>query len=184
MTINDYYNNRLKLAKENKGSHKIGTIVSLVILFMLYLFLGGCANRPSMFDGILPTTEKVVIKNITKYPEFPPLSYPPNMSLVPFEWDYPRLRDSVVVKNTTDCLAVQEKDQDEKFWNKCGINKLDTTSNLYIGMTEENYRLFINNWNQILGREKQWRAIINEVNRMREELKQSNSDKKDKLEKK
>jgi hypothetical protein len=181
---NNYHNNRMRLDKYNsKDKYRTRTIISLIILFILYLFLGGCANRPSMFDGILPVTEKIITKTVTKYPEFPPVSHPPNMGLIPFEWDYPRMRDSVVVKNISKCLDVPTKERDKSFWKKCGVNQLDTTSNLYIGMSEENYRLFINNWNQILGREKQWRAIIKEVNRMREELKKSNSDRENKLEK-
>ena len=45
-------------------------------------------------------------------------------------------------------------------------------SNLFIGMSESDYKTFIQNWNKLLGREKQWRSIIDEINRQREEFRE------------
>jgi hypothetical protein len=65
------------------------------------------------------------------------INYPPPIGLVPFKWDYCRDKDN---------------------------NRLEN-SNILIGLNEDNYKIFLLNWDKLIAREKQWRVIIDTENK-------------------
>jgi hypothetical protein len=149
------------------------TIKQSILLIILSLLLSGC------FGSMLPDPviiEKPITIEKTVFPALPSVPYPSNIVLVPFNWDYPRTEELDII-NSKKCLIVKDENKNTKFWKDCGINKVDLNSNIYIGLDETNYRTFIQNWDRIIGREKQWRSIVDEVNRQREEFKKKNSNK-------
>lgn len=142
------------------------------LLILLLFTTTGCSSLPKLTSEP-EIVERVVKVNKVIYPELPHVPYPPNIILVPFNWDWPRTED-LDIKNSKKCKSVLPLKHDKKFWKECGINKVDLTSNLYLGMNETNYRVFIQNWDRLLGREKQWRSIVDEVNRQRIEFRNKN----------
>ena len=143
---------------------------NILFTFMMAVLLTGCGT--DLFGSKQPTIiEKPVIVEKTIYPSLPRIPYPSSIALIPFEWSWPRIEDLDVI-NSKKCKAVPEPKQDTKFWKECGIPKVDLNSNLFIGMSESDYKTFIQNWNKLLGREKQWRSIIDEINRQREEFRE------------
>lgn len=141
-----------------------------------FLFLSGCGH--DLFGSRSPNIiEKPVIVEKTIYPSLPRIPYPSSIALIPFEWSWPRIEDLDVI-NSKKCKSVDKAKHNTKFWKECGIPKVDLNSNIYIGMDEGNYKIFIQNWDRLLSREKQWRSIVNEINRQRKEFRNYNNNKK------
>lgn len=138
-------------------------------MLTMMLFLTGCGTDLFGTNNKPTIIEKPVTIEKTIYPQLPKVPYPGDVRLVPFNWDYPRIEELEVI-NSKKCKSVDKTKRDSSFWKKCGIPKVDLSSNLFMGMSETNYKTFIQNWNKLLGREKQWRSIVDEINRQREEF--------------
>ncbi len=94
-----------------------------------------------LFQGcsILPKSEiidKPIEVDKIVCPEKPRINYPEPLILIPFKWDYPRDDNNNVI--------------------------LD--SNVFIGLSENDYKIFLNNWNRLISREKTWKSIIDNEN--------------------
>jgi hypothetical protein len=155
----------------NKGRYFLSSFTMLIILIMLSMTLTGCTTTSLFKDP--ETIEKIITIDNTKYPELPKVYYPPSAILLDFKFDWPRTQELTIL-NKKSCLIIEETNRDKSFWRKCGINKIDIDSNLYIGLSEQDYRNLILNFDKIMAREKQWKSIINEINRQRENFKERN----------
>jgi hypothetical protein len=156
--------------KNNK--YFLSSFSIIILLIILNLFISGCTTT-SLFREP-KTIEKIITIDNTKYPELPKVYYPPSAILLDFKFDWPRIHELVVL-NKKACLDIKETNRDKSFWRKCGINKIDTESNLYIGLSEQDYRNLILNTDRLMAREKQWKAIVDEINRQRESFKKRNN---------
>lgn len=104
------------------------------------------------------SNEKIITVKEYTYPEIPLIEYPPDIIYDPFKWDWPRK-----------CS--------DKIKEEC--NTLDSDSNLFIGLTEENFKLLQLLTNELKAREKYWRSRIDEVNNLFQQWKQKNIERKD-----
>lgn len=111
--------------------------LSVIILGLLLLLLAGCASDPEPVNRIPQTTVTVV--NTTAYPEFPDITIPPDVKLLPFQVDFPRKMNELTIKNVTNCVNIPEEERDERFWARCGENPIDTNSNIFIGFDQPNW---------------------------------------------
>ena len=108
---------------------------------------------------------------------------PPKQALMPVEWDFPRRADRVSIKNSKVCIA-KAKAQGLKPANtypvkdvraECAVPAVDQASNLYIGLSESNYRNLVNNYNVLVLREEQWQFLLKNINDYLKSRNESNS---------
>lgn len=132
------------------------------------LFLMGCAGTELPPVDRTPITTVEVV-NTTAYPEFPNLPVPPEVRLLPFQTDFPRKRDETTIKNISSCINVPEDQQDDRFWERCGENPIDTNSNIFIGFDQQNWNNVQSNFNTLRENNFVLRGIIEQANKQREE---------------
>ncbi len=129
-----------------------------ILVFAALAALAGCTSVPGSTVAVVP---QIVI------PTSAPLDIPrPNLS--GFEFDIPRDTTQRVVKNTADCKAVAEADQNDAFWARCGIHPRDPKSNLVVGLDKPNYVKFGNTMEEVDTYIKRLTARIEAANKERE----------------
>lgn len=138
-----------------------------VFVILALLGLGACAASPEPVNRIPQTTVTVV--NTTAYPEFPDIPIPPNVRLLPFQVDFPRRMDELVVKNVTNCVNVSEEARDDRFWARCGENPVDTSSNIFIGFDQTNWNNVNSNFEILKENNAILRNLLSQGNKQRQE---------------
>lgn len=145
-----------------------GQTFLLLISFSILasLLLSGCAGTrgPETFEP--KTTVRIVTE--TAYPEFPNISLPPPVRLLPFEVDYPRNPNELVVKNITSCVDVPEEERDDAFWARCGENPILVDSNIFIGLDQQNWNNVQENFQKLKENNIVLRQLLETANRQRE----------------
>jgi len=121
------------------------------------------------------TSIAIVDTNIKK----PTIQYqmPPKQTLDTVEWDFPRTLKQIAILNKSKCRkAVKDMglNPDGVFdpsgtelihlKDYCKVPAIDNGSNLYIGLTEANYRSLVNNYNILMIREQRWIDLLNQIN--------------------
>lgn len=134
-------------------------------ILLLPLLLVACATEVERetFD---PTPRTVVITE-TNYPEFPNIDIPRMPNLIPWEYDFPRDKTEIVVKNTTDCREVEEENRDDSFWRRCGEHPIIVDPNIAVTLSQEDFDILQRNWALIEEHVIGLRARLNEINRQR-----------------
>jgi len=154
-----------------------------LLLLPVLLLLGACS-----WFHTTPPIEKVVVTQKLIYPHLPNINAPPLSKIEPIEFDWPRLSNYYSIKNSKKCeieflklfpgenprsfrLKIDESsgkelEQHGEFWYDCSIASIDRDSNLYIGMNEVEYKKLVNNTKSMMMREKQWRALLVQINDM------------------
>ncbi len=104
----------------------------------------------------------------------PVLQYtaPQKQILAPIVWDFPRSATQVTIKNSAACIArAKEQNLDRNavydvadLKPRCAVPAIDAGSNLYIGLSEANYRNLVNNYSILLLREKRWQLLLDNIN--------------------
>jgi len=104
----------------------------------------------------------------------PVLQYtaPQKQMLAPIQWDFPRSSTQVVIKNSSVCIdRAKEQGLDRnasydvsELNPRCAVPAIDAGSNLYIGLSEANYRNLVNNYSILLLREKRWLMLLKNIN--------------------
>lgn len=143
-------------------------IKSILVVGSLSLLVMGCASNDLPPVDRTPITTVEVI-NTTSYPELPNLPIPPELRLLPFQTDFPRRRDETTIKNISSCINVPEEQQDDRFWERCGENPIDTRSNIFIGFDQQNWNNVQSNFNTLRENNFVLRGIIEQANNQRAE---------------
>lgn len=138
----------------------------------LALLMSACSSAPNEFTP--RTTVRVV--NTTVYPDLPQVPAVPDPGLIPWSYDFPRDTSKVTVKNITKCVEVAEADQDTDFWNRCGENPILSDTNIFIGLTRENWDILNSNLKKLQENIYLYRRRIEQINRQREEWRQKASE--------
>ena len=128
-----------------------------------------------------PKTTVRVISSMS-YPEFPNIEPLPPVAVLPWEHDLPRDTTIVSVKNITACRKVETYSPEDKphvvlpkeeqsigWWKKCGENPISPDSNIFIGFTQTEWNIVLENFAKLRERIWQYRQRIIEVNRQRQE---------------
>jgi len=97
---------------------------------------------------------------------------PAKQMLAPVVWDFPRSATQVMIKNSARCIALaKEQNLDRnavydvsELKPRCAVPAIDAGSNLYIGLSEANYRNLVNNYQILLLREKRWLLLLKNIN--------------------
>lgn len=137
-----------------------------------------------VFIAACGTTQQVpIVKTeiIRVYPDFPAIEPLPPLTLMPFEWDYPRDTTKRVSKSTGKCLETPEQQRDEAYWERCGEYAPLTNSNIFMGLSRKDFETFIVNNEKIRARLLQYKARIDEINRQREMWRKENAKAQQKL---
>lgn len=116
---------------------------------IILLGLTGCNSLSNPITLSAPRTA------LTPVPDLPPLS------LETFEFDWPRLSQPIR-KNTPECTNNSSP--------ACQEYPIDLTSNLFIGLTQDNWERLMRNIAKFVSREGLYNQRISEINRQRREL--------------
>lgn len=127
-----------------------------------------------------PQTTVRVISTMT-YPEFPNVEPLPPLAILPWRHDMPRDTNIVSVKNITECRKVETyspenkphvvlpvEDQSIGWWKRCGENPIFPDSNIFIGFSQTDWNIILENFAKLRERNWQYKQRIIEVNRQRE----------------
>lgn len=151
----------------------------LKLSMLLLMILSSCAHPQKPPEIIV--TQKMV------YPQLPHIQAPPKNHIEPIVFDWPRMYNYYSIKNTKKCkrkfltiypsedplsfkLKIDdpessiELEQYSKFWYDCSILSIDMNSNIYIGLTEVEYKKLVTDFNIMLVREKQWQELLKHIN--------------------
>jgi len=144
---------------------------SFLAMFCILPFLTACFEKPP----VITTTPQKIKKPTIQF------QMPPKQPLQPIEWDFPRTTNQIQIKNNKKCLDMAKKmgfkpvdlkgvfdPTNEKISSlpeDCKVPAIDNGSNLYIGLTEANYRSLVNNYNILMLREQQWVKLLEQINK-------------------
>jgi len=141
-----------------------------LILILPFIILQSCSLFKESTHVAITPPQKI---------KKPTIQYqiPPKAILQPLEWDFPRTVNQIQIQNSTKCIeAVKKMGLDYKgvfdpanvklshLKAYCKIPAVDTGSNLYIGLTEANYRSLVSNYNILMLREDQWIKLLHQIN--------------------
>lgn len=134
--------------------------------FILAALAAGCAT---------PKPEVVIQREaVETYPNLPPMEAP-DFHVEKFRLDVPRdMKAAPVVKADAACRAVAAAQRDAAFWKRCGEQPPLANSNIYIGMDEENFRIFEEFLTVMAAKDAAWKARLDEVNKQRAEWRAKN----------
>lgn len=141
------------------------------IILLSVLLLAGCGSVPK---EIFEPKETVRVISQDRFPSLPPVPPVNSPSLLPWDYDLPRDTRVTTIKNITNCVNVPESEQDEQFWDRCGENPILTDSNIYIGLTQENFNILSTNFKKLQETIFLYQQRIEQVNRQREEWREQN----------
>lgn len=137
-------------------------------LIGLAFLVSACSSAPQEFTP--QTTVRIV--NTTVYPDLPDVPAVPDPGLIAWSYDFPRDTSQVTIKNITSCLEVDESNRDSAFWNRCGENPIISETNIFIGLTRENWDILNSNLKKLQENIYLYRRRIEQVNRQRNEWRQ------------
>lgn len=131
-------------------------------ILILCVFLSACGVPKLQVTQVSDSSVKPVLQYVA----------PPKQMLSPIEWDFPRSSTQVSIKNSRACIdRAKEQGLDRNaiydvadLKPRCSVPAIDAGSNLYIGLTEANFRNVVNNYNILLMREKRWKQLLEMVN--------------------
>lgn len=138
--------------------------------------LSGCS-----IGKLDPTKVSNPIRLVTTtiYPDLPPMTKPPKLTLSNPEWNVPRDETKpMVVKRLTKCLNVKDELKDDNYWIDCGEYPPIPNNNIYRGYSYDDYQLFLLNMSAIRNKLKAYSARIDEVNVQRKEWRDKNKENK------
>jgi len=141
----------------------------LSCIIILGLTLNGCVSSPTQSLPVRTITKTEIIQ---EYPEFPNMKPLPPLNLEAFSWEYPRDPTKNVPKSIERCLSVPDSERNNAFWERCGEHPPQIDSNIFMGLSDKDFRTFQLNWTKLRARLKQYRARIKEINRQRTEWRQ------------
>ena len=168
----------------------------ILVILAASLLLGACVG-PVVDREFKPKTTVRVITSIS-YPQFPNIEPLPPVAVLPWAHDMPRDTTIVSVKNLTDCRRVKvgkdEKtgktkykklemfspedkphvilpveEQTTSWWRKCGENPISPNSNIFIGFSQVEWNIILENFAKLRERNWQYKQRIIEINRQRQE---------------
>jgi len=133
---------------------------------LLAMAVAGCAS---------PKPEVIIQREaVETYPNLPPMEAP-NFEAKKFRLDVPRdMSAAPVVKQDAACKAVPANQRNAAFWKRCGEQPPLADSNIFIGMDEENFRLFEEFLEVMAAKDAAWKARLDEVNKQRAEWRAKN----------
>jgi hypothetical protein len=153
--------------------------VNKILLSVIALFLlSACDTTSREFKPL--TTVRVI--TTMSYPEFPDIEPLSDTNIIPWIHDMPRDMSILSVKSLTECRKIETyipedkqyvvlpiKEQSDAWWQKCGENPIIPNSNIFIGFTQENWNIILENFAKLKERNWQYKQRIIEINRQREE---------------
>jgi len=151
----------------------------LFLLISAMVVLSACIHTPSSNDFTPKTTVRVITS--ISYPEFPNIEPLPNVNLVPWTHDMPRDTTVVSVKNLTTCRKIEtytpenkphvvlpKEEQTTSWWKKCGEYPIMPNSNVFIGFSQDQWNIILEDFSKLRERNWQYKQRIIEINRQRE----------------
>lgn len=167
----------------------------ILTVIVASLLLGACAGNVDR--EFKPKTTVRVITSMS-YPQFPNIEPLPPVAILPWTHDLPRDTTIVSVKNLTDCRRVKVgrdeatgktkykklelfspedkpyvilpvEEQTTSWWRKCGENPILPNSNIFVGFSQIEWNIVIENFAKLRERIWQYRQRMIEVNRQRQE---------------
>jgi len=134
---------------------------NLLVLSFISIFLFGCMPRDTTGSSTIQMQKPLLT-----------FQAPPKQALAPVKLDFPRSSTQVQIKNSKVCIekAKAQHLTPGKIYpigqvrDECSVPAIDNGSNLYIGMTESNYRNMVNNYNILILREEQWQYLLKNIN--------------------
>lgn len=166
---------------------------TLVILAASVLLSACAANVDREFT---PKSTVRVVSSMS-YPQFPNIEPLPDVAVLPFVADLPRDTTIVSVKNITACrretikdpvtgkdksvklemispedkphVVLPAKEQSVSWWKKCGENPIAPNSNIFIGFSQIEWNIVLENFAKLRERIWQYKQRMIEVNRQRQE---------------
>lgn len=73
------------------------------------------------------------VVNTTSYPELPDIQMPMEPTLTAWQYEGPRDHSRLEAKDSEACQRVPDKDRDDMYWHRCGINPVIPESNVLYG---------------------------------------------------
>ncbi|MCB1936131.1 MAG: hypothetical protein KDF59_09330 [Nitrosomonas sp.] len=136
-----------------------------------------------LFSGCTTPSQVPIVKTdvVRVYPDLPDIEPLPPLTLMPFEWDYPRDTTKRVPKSTSKCLETPGQQRDESYWERCSEHPPLGNSNIFMGFSREDFETFLVNNEKIRARLLQYKARIDEINRQRAMWRQKNAETQQKL---
>lgn len=166
----------------------------ILIMFTASIILGGCAGN---VDRTFTPKSTVRVVSSMSYPQFPNIEPLPDVAVLPFEADLPRDTTIVSVKNISECrrekikdpvtgkdkfvnlemmspedkphVVLPVKEQTVAWWKKCGENPIAPNSNIFIGFSQIEWNIVLENFAKLRERIWQYKQRVNEINRQRQE---------------
>jgi len=136
-----------------------------------------------LLSACAATSEPPIVKTdvVRVYPELPDIEPLPPLTLIPFEWDYPRDKTKRIPKSTNECLKIPEQQRDNSYWDRCGENPPLSDSNIFMGLSRDDFETFLINNEKIKARLLQYKARIDEINQQREMWRKKNLEAQQKM---
>lgn len=137
--------------------------------------LSGCFGINSLKPSEVSAPVRII--NTTSYPDLPDMSKPAKMNLIPPVWDVPRdLTADMDVKRLTDCINTTEDKRNTRFWAKCGEYPHIEKSNIFRGLSRDEFNTFLIMWKQIKNQLEMYSERIDLVNEQRGQWRQQIED--------
>lgn len=166
-----------------------------ILIIVGVLFLGSC----SLFHTAEQPKPTILVTQKIVYPNIPNISIPMKSKLELVKFDWPRLNNYYSIRNSKKCKlgfskihpkqnplsfrlkidsdeAAAELDTNGEFWYNCSVLSIDDNSNLYIGLTEVEYKKMVNNTKSMMLREKKWNALLKSINGMLSDWREKNNE--------
>jgi len=140
--------------------------IFIAILLALAFLFSSCASKAT----VVTKTKLDVV-----YPELPEIKPLPDMSLIPFRWDYPRDMSRLAPKSSKKCLETPDVERNGVYWETCGENPPMLNSNIFIGFDQDNFRKFEIYMKKIKARLIQYKERLRIINKQREKWREMNS---------
>lgn len=150
----------------------IMTVIGMILL---------TACHATTSEEFKPRTSVRVINSMI-YPEFPNIEPLPPINIIGWTHDMPRDLSIVSVKNISGCRDVETyspedrpyvvlpvEEQKASWWRECGENPIFPKSNVYVGFSQENWNIILENFAKLRERNWQYKQRIFEINRQRTE---------------
>lgn len=152
-----------------------------VLLLAVAVVATACAPLPTARPP--EPVSSVECVNTTSYPELPDIPMPIEPALIAWEYDTPRdLAAKPEPKNTEKCRGIAEKDRDESYWERCGIQPVVEKSNIFYGFDERNWNIMISDFAKLREYVVQLKARIAVANDERQEWRHKAEEERQKVE--
>ena len=109
------------------------------VAVLLLGVVAGCSTAAIRPTDFVPETNVRVVTDTTPIPQ-QTLPIPTMDSLKVVSFSFPRNTTAdMVLKNTSACRNATIDERTLEFWAKCGIFPIDYTSNIYVGLTIDEF---------------------------------------------